>query len=206
MIAARLLIIGLLLVGAMPVAAQTQAPPPTRGGFWLEAGGGTGGLWVGCSGCDETTSSFGTSTYLRGGGSFNRKVLWGIEAAGLLNRTSPLAETDSTLEIQTVSFGPMVVWYPWQNGIFVTGGVGLSYGEVRVRDSDSLGTGGVLGRGLGSGLSFGAGFDVPVLSRVAVTFSFNAAYGAIGDIQVRARSVDDVITSMYTANIALTLR
>lgn len=187
-------------------AAEARAQQPTRSGFWLEAGTGTGGVWVGCTGCGEATAAFGGSGYLRGGGAFSDRVLWGLEVFSLLNEfdEADMAQPDSTFEADNRSFGPVVLWYPWRNGVFIKGGVGLSYNEIRLRGPG--GGAAVLNRSVGSGLSFGVGLDVPVLSRLALTVSFGAYFGAVGDIAVRDTYVDDVITTMYNANVALTIR
>lgn len=185
-------------------AAEAWAQQPSRSGFWIESGVGTGGVWVGCSDCEEPEAAFDESAYLRVGGAFSERVLWGLEGFALLNQTLDAAESDSTLEVQNGIIGPVVLWYPWQGGVFVKGGVGLSYGEVRLRGPDENTV--MLGRGVGSGMTFGAGFDVPVLSWLALTVSFDAYFGAIGDIAVRDAYVDDVITTMYNANFALTIR
>ena len=203
---ARYLGLPLLVLGMLTglCTAEAQAQQPSRSGFWIESGAGTGGVWVGCSTCEEPEATFGESTYLRAGGALSERVLWGLEAFTLLNETFDPAEGDSTLEVENVSLGPVVLWYPWRNSVFIKGGVGLSRGEVRLRgpDEDTV----VLGRGIGSGMSFGLGFDVPVLSWLALTVSFDASFGAIGDIAVPGAYVDDVITTRYNASFALTIR
>ena len=194
--------LGVAALAAAGAAAQTPRAP-TRSGFWLEAGAGTGGVWVGCEGCTDVTASFGENGYLRGGGAFSDRVLWGVEVFGLPTVGGP-ATSDSTFRVNNVSVGPVVLWYPWRGGVFVKGGVGLSRSEVRLPGPG--GGGAILGQATGTGLSFGVGLDVPLFRRWALTASLGSHVGAVGDLTVQDASVDDVITTMYHASVALTLR
>ncbi len=189
------------LVGLCALPAQGQ---PTRKNFWAESGAGTGGLWVGCAGCEAPLVAYGESSYLRAGGAFSRRVLWGVEAFTLLNKTFEAAEEGSVLRVESVSVAPIVLWYPWENGVFFKGGVGLSRSEVRLPGEGDAAP--LLASGTGSGMTFGAGFDVPIVSWLALTVNVGAYFGAIGDLSVEQMYVDDVITTMYNANFALTLR
>lgn len=198
----RLLVLACtLLAGARAVDAQEQ---PVRQGWWAEIGAGTGGVWVGCATCEEPTAYFGESTYLRGGGAFSERVLWGVEVFTLLNRTFQAAQSRGPSEVENMSLAPIVLWYPWRGSLFVKGGVGLARSEVRVPGPVEGET--IRVRGTGSGLTFGAGFDVPLLSWLAVTTNFGVYFGAVGDVSVPPDYVDDVITTMYNVNFALTLR
>ena len=196
---------GPLALAALAAAgAAAQAPAPVRSGFWFEAGAGTGGVWVGCEGCADVTASFGENVYVRGGGAFSDRVLWGVELFGLPTVGGGPAAPDSTLRVNNVSAGPVVLWYPWGGGVFVKGGVGLSRSEVRLPGPGGGGAG--LGQATGTGLSFGVGLDVPLFRRWALTASLGSHVGAVGDLTVQDASVDDVITTMYNASVALTLR
>ncbi len=196
---------GAAMLGALALLGAAAAPAQTtRKHFWAENGAGTGGLWVGCAGCDAPIVAYGESSYVRAGGAFSPRVLWGVEVFTLLNKTFEMAEGGRPLQVENVSLAPVVLWFPWENGVFFKGGVGVSRGEVRLPGADA-GTS-VLASGTGSGMTFGAGFDVPVFSWLALTINVGAYFGAIGDLAVGDTYVDDVITTTYNANFALTLR
>jgi hypothetical protein len=133
-------------------------------------------------------------------------VLAGIEAFGLLDRS--FRATADTLENVTV--GPIVLWYPWNGGVFLKGGVTLGVGSATVHPPDLEP---VTTRRLGAGVAFGAGFDIPVHKWLSITANFGVYYNAQGDVLVKpadgvnpAEYLEDVIVSMYNANFAITLR
>jgi hypothetical protein len=194
---------GLLLALA---AAPAPGQRPFRSGFWLENGVGTGTIRIGCSTCEEPLVAYGQSSYLRGGGGLSPRVVWGIEVFALLNRTFGIAEGDSSLTVENVSIAPMVMWYPWRGGVFLKGGVGFARAEILVSPTTPGGEATTLASGNGSSITFGAGFDVPLRSWLSVTANLGVYFTAVGDVVVQGQYVDDVITSMYNANFALTLR
>ncbi len=193
----------LLLLGTLLFAALAAAQP-ARKSFWAEVGAGTGGLWVGCVGCETPPPAYGESSYLRAGGTFSDRVLWGFEVFTLLNKTFEAGDTRNTLRVENVSLAPVVLWYPWESHVFFKGGVGLSRSEVRLPSEEEQMP--LLASGTGVGMTFGAGFDMPVLSWLALTVNAGAYFGAVGDLAVEDAYIDDVITTMYNANFALTLR
>ena len=199
-----------LLAAALLPPVQAQTPTRVRQGGWLEVGTGTGGVWIGCGGCTTPFVAFGQSLYARGGGAVSERVLWGVEAMHLpRSRGGPQRidgeiRRDSTLRVQSVGAGPVLLWYPWRSGIFVKGGLGVAHSRVQLQLPGSSEV--VSGRGTASTLSFGVGLDVPLLRRVAITAHLGTTIGAVGDIEGTSATVDDVITTLYNANIALTLR
>lgn len=197
-----LLTLAMLAAGLMPQAAAAQHP--YRSGFWLEDGVGTGTIRIGCSSCAEPRAVYGQSSYLRLGGSLSERVLLGFEVFALLDEHFGLAEADSSLTVENVSVGPVVLWYPWQSGMFFKGGFGLAHGEVTVAQIDGPPT--ILASGTGSAVTFGAGFDVPILKWFSLTANFGIYFTALGDVNIQGTYMDDVITSMYNANFAVTLR
>ena len=106
--------------------------------------------------------------------------------------------------MENLSLGPVVLWYPWKSGLFLKGGVGVAHGEVFVADTAGKTT--TLATGIGSGVTFGAGFDIPVFKWLSITANFGIYYTALGDVTVEGTLIDDVITSMYNANFAFTIR
>jgi hypothetical protein len=180
------------------------AQRPFRSGFWIENGVGTGTIRIGCSTCTEPSVVYGRSSYLRGGVSLSSRVLLGLEVFALLDDRFGLAEGDSSLTIENVIVGPVVLWYPWRGGFFLKGGVGLAHGEVLASEMGADAA--PLATGNGSGVMFGTGFDVPVFKWLSITANFGIYYTALGDVTVEGSTIDDVITSMYNANFAITIR
>ncbi len=193
------------LLAAMP-AHDITAQRPYRSGFWLENGVGTGTIRIGCTSCAEPTVVYGQSSYLRGGGSLSSRVLLGFEVFALLDDHFGIAQGDSSLTVENVSLGPVVLWYPWRSGLFFKGGFGLAHAEVTLGATDPKTQPVSLASGTGSGVTFGVGFDVPVFKWLAITANLGIYYTALGDVTVRGSLVDDVITSMYNANFAITIR
>lgn len=190
----------LLLAATAPIAAQQ----PYRHRFWMEMGVGTGTIRLGCATCTEPVSAYGESSYLRVGGSLSPRVVWGLELFSLLDPAFGLTASDSTVGLESVSISPVVLWYPWQGGLFVKAGVGVAHGEVL--GTDSAGTTTTLTSGTGSGLTFGIGFDTPIFSWISITANLGIYFGALGDVTIQGAPFDDAVTSMYNANFAITIR
>ena len=197
------------VAGQVPGSAPDPSlrPPsrqPMREGFWAEASVGGGRTWVGCTACAEVEARSSATAYVRAGGQVNHKVLWGVEAMRSLEPTRLPAELDSAVAVVNASIGPLVLWYPWSRRTFVKAGVGLALkrvyldraGQPRER----------LDRGVGAALSFGLGVDLPATRRTAVTLGLGAYYGAVGDVRTASGTLDDVIATLYTATLGLTLR
>lgn len=180
------------------------APRPYRRHFWLETGGGTGTTRIACSTCPDLTIMYGESSYLRMGGSLSDRILLGVETFTLLDkRVLHPNSGDTSAVIENESIAPIVMWYPWKGGVFVKGGVGLAHGAFTVRRSsvDSVVT-----EGWGSGLTFGAGFDMPIRKWLSITANIGIYYTALGDVTVQGTSFEDLIATMYNANFAITIR
>jgi hypothetical protein len=196
----RMRMAAVLAVVAMPLAAQR----PMRSGFWLEAGGGGGNIHLGCATCAEPTVIYGRSGYVRLGGGISRRIHWGIEVFGLLDEEFRANDTGEPIIFENASISPVVLWYPWEGGIFFKGGLGVSSAAVETPASD--GSPPIVVSGTGSGLTFGIGLDVPVHKWFSVTANFGVYYSAVGDVALTGSIVDDVITTVYQANFAVTLR
>jgi hypothetical protein len=202
------LCLGLLALGS-PARAQEQAqipkpPRPYRSGLWLENGAGTGSIHLGCSNCQDVTAAYGESSYLRIGFSLAPRVLLGAELFGLLSNSFNQAGTGTRLAVENVSIAPIVIWYPWSGGLFVKGGAGLAAGQFTV--SPDSGTAEQLPARIGSSLTFGVGFDIPVFKWLSITANLGAYFTALGDFNVRGTLLDDAVGSMYNANFAITIR
>ena len=193
---------GLLAAGmAFPLAGQER---PYRSGFWLENGVGTGTVRIGCSTCEDVTSAYGQSSYLRLGGSLSRRALLGFEVFSLLDDQFSVAGGDSSIVAENVAISLIVMWYPWTSGVFFKGGAGLAVSEYVVTAPG--GGESAITSGVGSGVTFGAGFDVPIRNWLSVTANLGVYFTALGDLTVQGVLIDDVIATLYNANFAITIR
>lgn len=190
----------LLALAVTPLAAQR----PLRSGFWAEAGGGGGNIHLGCATCAEPTVKYGRSAYLRLGGGISRRVLWGVEFFGLLDERFRADETGQPITFENAAISPVVLWFPWSSGVFFKGGMGLTNATVQTPALD--GSPPIVVSGTGTGLTFGIGLDVPVHKWFSITANFGMYYSAVGDVALTGSIVDDVITTIYQANFAVTLR
>jgi len=193
-----------LLVAAVALATPAAAQEPMRSGLWAEFGRGGGNVHLGCSTCLEPTVRYGRSGYVRVGGSLTPRLLWGVEFFGLFDREFGSTEDGTTLTLDNAIASTVVLWYPWRGGIYFKGGLGLAHTELVAPVSE--GTPEIITSGTGSGLTFGIGLDVPLSRRFSVTANFGMFYSAIGDVALLESVVDDVITTVYQANFAITIR
>jgi hypothetical protein len=198
----RLAMLALLLIGG--TATSLAAQHPRRNGFWLEIGGGGGNIHLGCSTCVEPTVTYGRSGYVRLGGGISRRVYWGLELFGLLDEDFRAGDDDTPVTIENSTVSPIILWYPWRGGMFFKGGIGITNTAVITPGIDDVPP--IVVSGTGSGLTFGVGLDVPLHKWFSVTANFGVYYSAVGDVALTGTIVDDVITTVYQANFAITLR
>jgi hypothetical protein len=180
---------------------DTSAQRPQRSGFWAEAGTGPTHVRVACSNCEDVTRGSGAGLFLRVGGTISSRVLLGVESFSVIDRAFGIADDDVVAENATLA--AIVLWYPGRSGFFVRGGVGPAGGTFTViSDADEL----IVSEGIGVGMTFGIGFDVPVSRRLLLTGGAGAWVTAIGDVVLAGLTVDDVIASMYNASVGVVIR
>lgn len=199
----RLMVLAAIAALAAPLTAAA-AQHPRRSGFWAEVGGGGGNIHLGCATCAEPTVTYGRSAYVRLGGGISRRVYWGLEVFGLIDEEFTAGDDDTPLTIENATFSSIVLWYPWRGGVFFKGGIGITNTAVTTPGIDDSPP--IVVSGTGSGLTFGAGLDVPLHKWFSVTANFGVYYSAVGDVALTGNIVDDVITTVYQANFAVTLR
>lgn len=188
----------LLTMAASPLSAQK----PYRSGWWIEAGAGGGKIHIDCAACTESTVVYGSAGYVRGGASFSDRVVWGLELFSLLD--DEFGDTNQ-ISLRQVTISPVVLWYPWQGGVFVKGGVGISRMSVDAPETDDAPR--IVGKATGSSMTFGLGLDLPLYRGIAVTTNLGVYYSANGDLVLPGvRTVDDMITTVYQVNFAVTVR
>jgi hypothetical protein len=185
------------------LASDLTAQGWRRSGLWYEAGTGPASIRVACSTCTDVTRSSGTGAFMRLGGTLSRKIFLGIEAFSLINETFGFEADDESLLSENSTLAVIVLWYPWRHRFFVKSGVGLASGEFIV---DATSDEPILSDGLGVGMTFGVGFDVPVWRSLALTTNAGVAVTAIGDVVLPTTTVDDVIATMYNLSIGITIR
>lgn len=196
---------------ALPVAAALVLAPalgaqgaPLRSGLWFELGRGSGNIRISCTTCERPTSIFGASGVLRIGGSLSRKVMLGVEVFSLLDDRFEERGSDSTVSLETHSFGPTVLWFPWSSGFHLSAGMGLAGVELAVPTTED--TPQLLASGTGSAVHFGVGLDIPLWRKLSTSASFGVYYSALGDAAISDEVVDDVITTGYHVSISFVIR
>jgi hypothetical protein len=140
---------------------------------------------------------------MRLGGTVSHKIFVGLEAFSLIDETFGFDAGDETLFSENATLAAIVLWYPWRHRFFVKSGVGLASGEFMV---DASSDEPILSEGLGVGMSFGVGFDLPVWRSFALTTNAGVLFTAIGDVVLPTAVVDDVIATMYNVSIGITIR
>lgn len=191
-----------LLVGLLAAGAWAQRPH--RSGVWVEAGGGLGYVRISSSGSTVVTSAPGSVSYLRAGARLSDKVMLGIENFGFVDDMLGFFRADTSSVGQTWSLSAVVLWYPWRSGLFVKAGVGAAQGTFVVTPPG--GGSPVTTRGTGVGLTFGAGYDLKLSRKFALTTCLCGDIAGIGDVVLPTARVDDVIASIYHVTIGITLR
>lgn len=193
----------LVCAATVVLTAEAAAQRPHRSGLWVEFGSGPAHARVGCSGCEDVTRGSGSAGYLRIGGVLSDRVLLGVESFSLIDHAFGFAADDRSIVAENASVAAIVVWYPWRSGFFFKGGVGLAGGEFTVEpDSEAP----IVSEGVGVGLTFGMGLDVPISRRFALTGSAGTWITAIGDVVLPTAIVDDVIATLYAVTIGFTIR
>ncbi len=146
----------LLLMATAPLKAQE------RKGLFVGFGLGWGSLDLTCDGCEMDRES-GFSGNFRIGGAASDKLLVGVESEGWFKSENG----------GSVSFGTLtgsVYFYPATKGLYLRGGLGLAVltaSDGFLSDTET-----------GFGYSFGAGYDIPVARKTALTPYANWMFGS----------------------------
>jgi hypothetical protein len=182
----------LLALSAEPAPAQI----PRRGGLWADAGAGYGRLRLTCSTCSAAGGS-GTEVTVTLGGAPTANVLLGLQAQSW-------SSAGAGPEQKVRSLTAIVQWYPWPaRGWFVRAGTGIVQGPVTPR-ADSAAP--VTTEGIGVGLDFGLGYDLPVSEHFGLTVQAATHIAALGDLEVGGQPANDVIAYVARLGIAVVFR
>ena len=176
---------------------------PHRQGLWFELGTGPSAIRMNCTGCENVTRATGSGAMLRIGGTLSSKVLLGLETFGFTDESFGLFSEEDESRADLGSLSAVVLWYPWRSHFFIKSGVGLAEGMFTVQPASSDS---VVAEGVGVGLTFGLGFDVPISRKIAITANAATFFTAIGDIVLPAQRVEDVIPTTYMISVGLTVR
>ena len=147
--------------------ATTPGPADARKGFWIGAGLGTGAGSMHCGVCAHEREQ-GTSGYIRGGTTINRRLLLGAEASGW-QRTADAGRR------RLVSLTAGAWWYPNErHGYFLHWGAGLSRWRAS-EDNDAVTSQAVA-------LVAGVGYEVRVNPQLSIVPYLNALGSSSGSL------------------------
>lgn len=193
-----------LLYLALAGCAIKSPQRPHRTGLWAELGGGGGRLRMTCAACTDPINAPGATGLTRMGGTLSDDVMLGGESAIFIDEAFGFGgggNASTVAELEMV--GVVVLWYPSRLGFFLKGGVGVAEGRFTIANGgappDST-------EGVGIGMTFGVGWDVPISRRFAFTANLSSVITAVGDIVLPTRRVEDVIGSMAHWSVGLTFR
>jgi hypothetical protein len=127
----------------------------------------------------------------------------GATGGAAQNDAFAFSDQDDSLVAELANLAAIVVWFPWESRIFLKGGLGLASGRFTVQpiegEEQEI-------DGVGVGLTFGMGYDLPLRKWLSLTLSGSAVVTAIGDLVLPTQRVEDVIPTMYQLTLGLTLR
>jgi hypothetical protein len=167
-----------LLVAVATLGLASSASAQTREGFFI--GIGTGVAWGEAEGTGMAGSS-GSGTWvmpIRLGWKLNQRMLLGAE-------TGVWGDSHEDRALGTGYYGAALYYYPAVKGFFMKGGLGLATAHF-----SGLGLESVSGHGLGAVI--GAGYDIPIGRRIAVTPVTTFRFGGPGTLTPQDGSGDAV--------------
>jgi hypothetical protein len=190
-------------IAMLLIASDVRAQNPHRQGLWSEMGAGPSAVRIGCVGCDDISRAKGAGAFLRLGGTISPNVLMGVEFYAVTAESPGYNGGDTPIIADFRTFGPIVLWYSGTLNGFVKSGVVAADGRFTVNPTEGEP---VDASGLGVGLTFGLGFDVPVTKQISLTTNASVFFTAIGDLVLPGRTVEDVIPTSYVMTLGLTVR
>jgi len=164
------------LLSVWPAAAQDAGKPPAPNrpqGWWGSAGVDFSAIRFACQDCGDDMPVYESpSMAVSIGKTIGRKVAFGVE----LSVAYPSLQTGA--RVAASSLAGMARWYPAQSPFYLKFSVGLA--RVRASLATQDGTDSAIRNG--TGIAFGAGYDIRVGRSVALTPYGGWYMSAIGDI------------------------
>lgn len=175
----RMLFAAALGLACMLRSADVSAQE--RKGVWFGIGGGLGSIDATCDDCGSGDRESSGAGYMKGGYALNERLLLGLEF-NLWSKTYAIPGLDASSTVNAYNVSGTVTFYPQASGgLFVKGGGGVSLLDLEIKSAGSKITADV---GKGPGFILGAGYDIPVGRRVAITPAVNYWSGQVGDVSV----------------------
>jgi hypothetical protein len=177
----------LMTVALATILWPSTASAQDRRGAWFGIGAGYGSTGASCEeGCEDRED--GGAGYLKGGFTVTPRLLIGAEV-------NIWAKEQENITFTLYNVSGTVTFYPSATrGFFLKGGAGGAFADAEAKDG-SLTVNLDLGRG--PGVIAGAGYDIRLGRRVALTPAVNVWYGRIGDLKV----IDETVLSDFRFNV-----
>ncbi|MGE3707182.1 MAG: outer membrane beta-barrel protein [Vicinamibacterales bacterium] len=169
-----------LLAVALTLAVD-HASAQDRRGFTFGFGGGWGSANAECDDCGNGDREDSGAGYFKAGYALSPRVIVGFEA-NVWSKTYDLPGLEATSTVNMYNVSGTVTYYPQATGgFFVKGGGGGGFLNLEIKESGST-----LSADMGKGPGFiaGAGYDIPLGRRVALTPAVNYWYGRMGNLRV----------------------
>jgi len=181
------------------MAQSPQTPAPVHPeGWWGGFGGGIATLRFACADCGDDQPVYeAPALAVTFGKSIGRNVAFAVEYGG----SFPTIESGT--RVVASSLTGMARWYPSDSGIFLKFGIGLSRVRATVTSNGET----VSDIRNGTGIVFGAGWDIRVGRSAALTPYVGWYMSAIGDIGEpnSATQKRDVSWNTWTFGLGVTI-
>lgn len=172
--------------------AFTSSLTAQRSGFWADLGLGSGMQQLGCDICSGANNG-GWAARAALGGTLNRRFRLGAELHGWTDRTEEIRYT-------FYSVTPAVYWHPAPRRVpyFLFAGLGLASYRA-TDDNERMSSSGV-------GVTFGAGFDMPLAGNYALTPFASYTTSIRANLMYDRVHIADSHANLFQAGLGLTRR
>jgi len=187
----------LLLATAAPAIAQTPSEPVSAHpvGWWGGVGGGFSAIRFACKDCGDQQPVYESGAVaVAVGKSIGKRVAFGVEVA------SAFPSNKNGTKVTASSVAGLARWYPSASPFYVKFSLGLSRVRAALAGTESEIRN-------GTGIAFGAGYDVRVHRSFALTPYAGWYMSAIGEIGAGdpATHKQDVSWNTWTFGVGFTI-
>ena len=187
----------LVLAVAAPAIAQTaNEPAPVHpSGWWGGVGGGFSAIRFDCADCGEDQPVYESGAVVGAvGKSIGRHVAFGLEVG------AAFPSNKNGAKVTASSIAGLARWYPSDSPFYMKFSLGLSRVRAALPGTESEIRN-------GTGIAFGAGYDLRVHRAFALTPYAGWYMSAIGDIggDDPAKAKSDVSWNTWTFGVGLTI-